>query len=336
MRFRRLVTGAALFLALTAGLAGLSSGFGGNGALWFVPRGDFYLTDRDGNATGLAAVYQGITNAGNDGYIQVGPGLESLDLTGLPVGASIMRTTYAGIDFLGRPLRVYDGQLVQRLQVDSLGAAVTGALTVSTTANVTGNTTLGGKALVTDSLRVGRITTLNGGLTVQGAGVTFTNPLTFTTAAGNGVSFNGATGGASVVNASSSALMLGGRNNSTTLTLNQVGASDANVNGYLIVSDSLRANKGIYIGGQIINKVLRASATIDFDLSAVNSQDATVTVTGAVTGDEVILGVPNGAITTDILYFAWVSSNDTVAIRAYDGAAAGNPASGTFKVTVLK
>lgn len=295
-------------------------------------RGDYYLLNRAGNSTGLAATYIGITNAGNDGYVQIGPGLESLDLTGLPVGANVMRTTYQGIDFLGRPFRLYDGQLTRRLQVDSTGAAVTGVLGVS------GNTTLSGKAVVTDSLRVGRITTLNGGLTVQGAGVTFNNPLSFSTTAGNGISFNGATGGATITNASDAKLQLGGRNNSTTLVLNGNGSSDATVNGNLIVTDSLRANAGIYVGGQFVSKILTTTATLDFNL-ATGVQDLTVTINGAEANDDVVLGLPAGIFSCvnceTSLYIGWVSAANTVTIRGY-GVSVPNPPSSTFRVTVIK
>ena len=106
--------------------------------------------------------------------------------------------------------------------------------------------------------------------------------------------------------------------------------------GYATVSDSLRTNKGLYVGGQFVNKILRASAALDFDLTAVTCQDLTITVTGAALNDEVSLGVPAGAVTTDATYYAWVSAANTVTVRACDGALAGNPASGTFKVTVVQ
>lgn len=103
-----------------------------------------------------------------------------------------------------------------------------------------------------------------------------------------------------------------------------------------LISDSLRVNKGLYLGGQFLTKILRASASLNFDLTAVVSQDLTITVTGAVDGDQVSLGVPNGSITADTAFFAWVSGADTVTVRAYRLAGTPNPASGTFKVTVFQ
>ena len=106
--------------------------------------------------------------------------------------------------------------------------------------------------------------------------------------------------------------------------------------GKATVSDSLRADKGLYLGGQFVNKILRASATLDFDLVAVTCQDLTVTVTGAALNDEVFVGAPNGSIVTDETFTYWVSAANTVTIRACDGSLAGNPASGTYKVTVFQ
>ncbi|MGN6416124.1 MAG: hypothetical protein ACTHMC_01440 [Pseudobacter sp.] len=80
------------------------------------------------------------------------------------------------------------------------------------------------------------------------------------------------------------------------------------------------------------------TGTLDFDLTSVNSQDLTITVTGATVGDVVAIGVPNGSVATDVTFFAWVSATNTVSVRAsrVGGGAAVDPASGTFKVTVFK
>jgi hypothetical protein len=85
-------------------------------------------------------------------------------------------------------------------------------------------------------------------------------------------------------------------------------------------------------------KTLTATATLNFDLTAVNYQDLTMTVTGAADGDAVNIGVPNGAAVADITYFGWVSSANTVTIRAsrVGGGGAADPASGTFRASVIK
>ncbi|MHC1703188.1 MAG: beta strand repeat-containing protein [Tenuifilaceae bacterium] len=85
-------------------------------------------------------------------------------------------------------------------------------------------------------------------------------------------------------------------------------------------------------------KTLTATATLNFPNTLTNrSSDLPITVTGAVSGDVVILGVPNGSVSANTCYTCWVSANNTVTVRFNNYSAAGiNPASGTFRVTVLK
>lgn len=89
-------------------------------------------------------------------------------------------------------------------------------------------------------------------------------------------------------------------------------------------------------GGAAITKVLSNTAALDFDLTAVLIQDKTITVTGAVSGDVVLVGVPNGSVTASVQFTGWVSAADTVTIRATATAVGENPASGTFRATVIK
>lgn len=85
-------------------------------------------------------------------------------------------------------------------------------------------------------------------------------------------------------------------------------------------------------------KTLTASATLDFPSTAASSQsDLTITVTGASDGDAVTVGAPNVSYDTNIVYVAWVSATDTVTVRLLNNAlTARDPASGTFKVVVIK
>jgi hypothetical protein len=85
-----------------------------------------------------------------------------------------------------------------------------------------------------------------------------------------------------------------------------------------------------------VSRALIASAALDFNLTAVATQDLTITVTGAVLGNPVALGVPNASLTADTLFWAWVSATDTVTVRATRIAGTPNPASGTFTVVVLQ
>ena len=89
-------------------------------------------------------------------------------------------------------------------------------------------------------------------------------------------------------------------------------------------------------GSATISKVLTGTASLNFDLTALTVQDLTITVTGAADGDCVILGVPNGGITTRVQYTAWVSAPDTVTVRAGTIAIGENPGSVTFRATVIK
>jgi hypothetical protein len=95
---------------------------------------------------------------------------------------------------------------------------------------------------------------------------------------------------------------------------------------------------GVVIGisGTAQAAVIDATATLNFDLTAVIVEDLTMTVTGAAVGDEVILGVPHGSVTTTAQFTAWVSAADTVTVRCRTDAAGENPASGTFSATVMK
>lgn len=93
-------------------------------------------------------------------------------------------------------------------------------------------------------------------------------------------------------------------------------------------------NGVVDISGMWIN----GSATLDFgNTSAQNSADLTITVTGAATGYVVSLGVPNGSVSANTCFTAWVSATDTVTVRFNNySSGAIDPSSGTFKVKVFK
>jgi hypothetical protein len=84
------------------------------------------------------------------------------------------------------------------------------------------------------------------------------------------------------------------------------------------------------------NGVLAASAILDFpSTTAGGTQDLTITVTGAIDGDPVSIGVPNACATVGT-FFAWVSATNTVSIRFFNPSGGSvNPTSGTFKVKVI-
>jgi hypothetical protein len=81
---------------------------------------------------------------------------------------------------------------------------------------------------------------------------------------------------------------------------------------------------------------LTGSGTLDFpSTGAHSSSDLTITVTGAAVGDIVMLGTPVQDI--DGTFTAFVSAANTVTVRFnHYGSGNTNPASGTFKVYVIK
>lgn len=82
---------------------------------------------------------------------------------------------------------------------------------------------------------------------------------------------------------------------------------------------------------------LSAQATLDFASIASNqSEDLTVTVTGASLGDVVAIGIPHGS-TSEGVIFGWVSAANTVTIRFHNSSGGNHdPAAGVFKILVFK
>lgn len=91
------------------------------------------------------------------------------------------------------------------------------------------------------------------------------------------------------------------------------------------------------IGGLLLVSASE-TAVLNFPSTAAGtSSDLTITVTGAADGNPVSLGVPNASTLANGSFSAWVSAADTVTIRfANNSSGALDPASGTFRATVLK
>lgn len=87
-------------------------------------------------------------------------------------------------------------------------------------------------------------------------------------------------------------------------------------------------------------QALSATGTIDFASTASNvcSAASTITVTGAADGDKAFASSTNAALGGNGSFLvAWVNAADTVSIRHCNlSAAAIDPASATFRATVLK
>lgn len=84
-------------------------------------------------------------------------------------------------------------------------------------------------------------------------------------------------------------------------------------------------------------KDLTAVADLDFaSVAAAASVDLTITVPNAAVNDAVALGSPSASV-AGLVYQAFVSAADTVTVRATNiTAAAIDPASATFRATVIK
>jgi hypothetical protein len=78
------------------------------------------------------------------------------------------------------------------------------------------------------------------------------------------------------------------------------------------------------------------TATLDFpSISSNHSEELTITVTGASTGDVVMLGAP-AAIESNLTWCGYVSAADTVTVRLHNSSGGAiDPASATWKATVI-
>lgn len=86
-------------------------------------------------------------------------------------------------------------------------------------------------------------------------------------------------------------------------------------------------------------KTLTATAALNFPNTLPGtSSDLTIALTGAALGDIVMLGVPNASTVANGCFTAWVSAPNTITVRFTnnDLLAAFDPASGTFRVAIVK
>lgn len=91
--------------------------------------------------------------------------------------------------------------------------------------------------------------------------------------------------------------------------------------------------------GKSYTPTIKASATLNFPSTAAgNTSDLTITLTGAVAGEPVILGIDPASVVANTQYTAWVSATNTVTVRFgnLELLTAHDPASGTFKVAIIK
>jgi hypothetical protein len=115
----------------------------------------------------------------------------------------------------------------------------------------------------------------------------------------------------------------------TSLTTPEAGAVEFDGTNYFATSSTTRYT---------LAKTLTNTATLDFSSTAAQtSSTLTITVTGAVDGDVVYVGVPNAAQNANSDYSAYVSATNTVTVRFSNYSSSSiDPASASFRVSVIK
>jgi len=98
------------------------------------------------------------------------------------------------------------------------------------------------------------------------------------------------------------------------------------------------SNVTLPISGTLAYRITSVAFLNFPNTTAGSSSDLTMTLTGAVVGDAVILGVPNGSTSTNGVFTAWVSASDTIKVRFTNTnlATAIHPPNGTFRATIAK
>ncbi|MGV3768141.1 MAG: hypothetical protein ACO1NW_18560 [Chitinophagaceae bacterium] len=104
------------------------------------------------------------------------------------------------------------------------------------------------------------------------------------------------------------------------------------------ISDSILVKGANNVIKTIAAPFINTSGTLDFPATASGeSQDLTLSLSGAVPGDCVLLGTPPVSVLANSSFSAFVSAADTVTVRfSNHGSSSANPASGTFKISVLR
>jgi hypothetical protein len=115
----------------------------------------------------------------------------------------------------------------------------------------------------------------------------------------------------------------------TNLTAPENGAAEFDGTNYYVTSGGTRYT---------LAKTLTTTATLNFGQVGSNSSvTLTATLTGATTGDMVIIGMPAGSFATNILYTGYVSAANTVTVMCTNsGTGQVTVPSGTFRITIIR
>jgi hypothetical protein len=110
----------------------------------------------------------------------------------------------------------------------------------------------------------------------------------------------------------------------------------------LVAQNALYLQPGVHVQAVDSNrtaivKLKTGTAAINFaSIAAAGTQTGTITVTGAVAGDAVFIGVPTAAINAGVIYWGYVSAANTVTVVANNITAGPiDPGNATFRAVVM-
>lgn len=115
----------------------------------------------------------------------------------------------------------------------------------------------------------------------------------------------------------------------TNLTTPENGAVEFDGSNYYVTSGSTRFT---------LAKTLTTTTTLNFgNVGSNSSVTLTATLTGATTGDMVLIGMPAGSFASNILYTGYVSAANTITIMCTNsGTGQVTVPSGTFRITIIR
>jgi len=303
-------------LALTNGGTGATSASAARTALGATVRGanTFLLTD-------IGAISFLRYNADNTVSQRAADGMRT-DLGGTTIGQSMFTLTNpSAITFP----RFNADNTVTALDAASFRTAIGAGTGTGTVTSVTGSLPISSSGGTTPNI------------TIANAAVSTTGVVTATTQTfGGAKTFNGVLNASSDLNVTGLSALTGGATIGTMATTSSlthvIGVNSSNAIGEIGVGDGIKFSAG-FLGLDSY----RTIALMDFpNTSAQSSSDLTSTVTGAVAGSPVLLGVPNASVVANTSYSAWVSSTNTVTVRFNNySSSSTNPASGSFYLIVL-
>jgi hypothetical protein len=311
-----LTTGVTGTLPILNGGTGSTSASAARTALGATVRGanTFLLTD-------IGAISFLRYNADNTVSQRAADGMRS-DLGGTTIGQSMFTLTNpSAVTFP----RFNADNTVTALDAASFRTAIGAGTGTGTVTSVTGSLPISSSGGTTPNI------------TIANAAVSTTGVVTATTQTfGGAKTFNGVLNASSDLNVTGLSALTGGATIGTMATTSSlthvIGVNSSNAIGEIGVGDGIKFSAG-FLGLDSYKTI----ALMDFpNTSAQSSSDLTSTVTGAVAGSPVLLGVPNASVVANTSYSAWVSSTNTVTVRFNNySSSSANPASGSFYLIVL-